>query len=71
MVWWRGRPPTGWEGRPCCIGRNKEVYDAEVYALYRALEFVGRREATGRRYTIFSDLASAVDRIRSNRPGPG
>ena len=40
------------------LGKNKELPDAEVYAIYRALRTNGRSEA-GSSYTIFSDTAPA------------
>ena len=67
VVWWKG---TGWEGRPCYLGR-KEVYDAEVYVIYRAFKIINQQEQSNRQYTIFSDSASAVGRIHSDRMGPG
>ena len=60
VVWWEG---TGWEGRPFYLGKNKDTYDTEVYAIYKALKATGQRER-GRQYTIFSDPASAVDCAR-------
>ena len=58
------------EGRPYYLGKNKEVYDAEVYAIYRALKAIDQWEGSGHQYTIFSDSASAVDRTRSDSMGP-
>lgn len=55
--------------RPYHLERNKEIYDAEAYATYRALKTLEQREESGHQYTIFSDSASAADHIRSNR-GP-
>ena len=47
VVWWEG---VGCDGRPYYLGKNK-VYDAEVYAIYRALRITEQRE-TNRQYTI-------------------
>ena len=50
---------------------NKEAYDAEVYTIYRALKIFKQRGENDRQYTIFSDSASAVDRVRTDQVGPG
>ena len=62
---------AGCTGRRYHLGRNKEVHDAELYALYRALQAFDDREEGGRRYTVFSGWAAAIDRIRTGRLGPG
>ena len=48
VVWWEG---VGWEGRPYYLERNKEVYDAEVYTIYRGVEDL--RAARGEKSTIY------------------
>lgn len=53
------------------MGDNKEVPDAKVYATPQALEVLDRRQESGRRYTIFVDSTSAIDRVRSDNIGPG
>ena len=40
--------PWGWTGRRFHLGNNKEVFDAEVYAIYQALSIMGRCQETGR-----------------------
>ena len=45
MVWWKG---TGWEGRPYYFGKNKELCEAEVYAIYGALKIFEQRRESGR-----------------------
>ena len=67
-VW---RTPSGWEGRCFHLGDNKEVFDAEVYAIAQALEVINRRQESGRRYTIFVDSTAAIDRVRTDSIGPG
>ena len=47
------RQAAGWAGRRYHLGRN-EVFDAELYMLYQALQTFGDRNEQGRRYTIFS-----------------
>ena len=60
-VAFRGR--GGWEQEGIYLGRNKEVFDAEVFAIGHALRVLNRRAETGRRYTIFSDSQAALSRI--------
>ena len=43
---------AGWAGRRYHLGRNKEVYDAELYALYRATKVLEERGEENRNYTI-------------------
>ena len=50
---------------------DAEVYHAEVYATHRALQTIDQRGESGRRYTIFSDSASAIGHARSDSLGPG
>ena len=51
--------------------KNKEVSDAELYALYQAAKTFEAREEEGRSYTILSDSTAAIKRIRSDETGPG
>ena len=66
-MWWE---EAGWEVHPYHIGKNKEVFGAEIFAIRRALKITNRRGGSGRRYTIFSDSASDIDRIRSDGLSP-
>ena len=50
---------------------NKEVFDAEVYTIYRAHSILDRRQESGHRYTLFVDSTAAINRIRSDHTGPG
>ena len=45
------------------LGSNKEVFDAETFAIYQALKILDQQQATGQRYTIFSDSQAAIQRI--------
>ena len=63
--------PSGWTGRRFHLGTNKEVFDAEVYAIYQALRNLDQRQERDHRYTIFVDSTAAIDRIQSDLPGPG
>ena len=54
---------------------NKEVFDAEVFAILRAVRLLDERNKSGREYTIFSDAQAAVARVQYNtidagRPRP-
>ena len=61
----------GWDGLCFHLEDNREVFDAEVYAISQVLEVLDRRQESGRRYTIFVDSTSAIDRARSDSIGPG
>ena len=57
-------------GRGTYLGKNREVFDAEVFALLRAVRLLDERGESGREYTIFSDAQAAVMRIQHDRRGP-
>ena len=63
--------PQGWTGQHFHLGSNKEVFDAEVFAIYQSLRVIDQRQETGRNYTIFVDSTSAIERIRTDCLGPG
>ena len=67
---WRTPSANRWTGRRFHLGSNKEMFDAEVYAIYQALSIMDQRQESGRRYTLFVDPTSAISRIRSDI-GPG
>ena len=48
-----------------------EVFDAETFAIYQALRICDEDHRSGHRYTIFSDLQAAIQRIRPDGFGPG
>jgi ribonuclease HI len=67
-----------WRGRKLFLGRNKEVFDAEIYAIWVGLkaakERAGREGIDGpgpRAVTIFTDAQAALKRIGNDAPGPG
>ena len=60
-----------WHGRGTYLGKNKEVFDAEVYAIGQALEILRERDERDTEYTIFSDSQAALSRIQHDRTGPG
>ena len=59
----------GWTGRRFHLGTNKEVFDAEVYAIYQALSIFEERDQSGRKYTVFSDCQPAIRRALSDALG--
>ena len=58
---------SGWAGRHFRLGQNKEVFDAEVYAIYQALCILGQRQEDGHRYTIFVHSTA----VGTDTTGPG
>ena len=65
-------PIAGGVGGPLFhLGDNKEVFDAEVYAIAQAIEVIDQRQERGHRYTIFVDSTSALDRTRIDAIGQG
>ena len=63
--------PGGWTGCSYHLGNNKEVFDAEVFAIYRALSVIEQRQEWGRQYTIFVDSTSAITRVGDDSLGTG
>ena len=60
----------GCRGAGTFLGTNKEVFDAEVFAILRAVRLLNERGEFGRDYTIFSDSQAAVARIQHTDCGP-
>ena len=67
-VW---RTQEGWTGLRFHLGSNKEVFDAEVFDIYQALQTIEQRNERGRQYTVFVDSTSASTRVRDDDLGPG
>ena len=63
-----GRKPADWTGRRDRLGDNKGVFDAELYALHRALQTLELSERR-QRYPIFSDLTAAISRTAADDTG--
>ena len=61
----------GWTGRLFHLGNNKEVFDAEIFAIYQALKVFEAREQAGRKYAVFSDSQAAIRRAATDSMGPG
>ena len=60
-----------WKEEGTFLGGNKEVFDAEIFAIGRALEIINERSERGKRYTIFSDSQAAISRAQHDRVGAG
>jgi len=62
-----------WNKRRIHLGRQKEAFDAEMYAMWEAMkvadEMAERKEVT--RVTVFTDSQATLRRIQSDEPGPG
>ena len=63
--------PDGWTRRRFHLGTNKEVFDAEVFAIYGALRILDQRHESDQRYTVFSDSTTAINRVRTDTIGRG
>lgn len=48
-VW---KAEEGWKGQRFHLGNNKEVFDAEVFAIYRALKIFEGLSGTGHCFTV-------------------
>ena len=59
-AWWQ---EGEWRGDGSFLSTNKEVFDAEVYALLRAIRLLSDRGETGVSYTVFSDSQAAMFRL--------
>ena len=70
-VWRSPEEEGGWTGRRFQLGKNKEVFDAEVFAVWQALRALEQRSESGRDHTIFVDSTSAITRVRDDARGPG
>jgi len=62
-----------WKKRRVHLGRQKEAFDAEMYAMSEAMKIVdemaSEKEVT--RVTVFTDSQATLRRIQSDEPGPG
>ena len=61
----------GWRREGIYLGKNKEVFDTEIFAIGRALKVLNDRKEENRSYVIFSDSQAALSRIQHDRTGPG
>jgi len=65
------RDDRRWPGMGYYLGANKEVYDAELYALLQAVKRFRQRGTTGRNFIVFADAQAALNRCRNDHAGPG
>lgn len=72
-VVWRA-PDGSWKTQKTHLGKNKETFDAELFAIAEALKLVNRK-VIGNHAThlvrIFADSTAALKRIQEDNPGPG
>jgi ribonuclease HI len=69
VVW--KNPEGGWTGEGTHLGRCREVYNAELHTIARAVRYFATRDEENQHYTIFSDCKSAIQRCRKDTPRPG
>ena len=67
---WRS-PEGGWTGRRFQLGKNKEVFDPEVFSVWQALRALEQRSEGDSESTIFVDSTSAITRVRDDTRSPG
>ena len=67
---WVWRQDGEWKGEGIFLGTNKEVFDAEVYAIHRAVELLNERGEAGQSYTVFSDSQAAIFQVQHEECGP-
>jgi ribonuclease HI len=60
-----------WDGQAFNLGTNKEVFDAELNAIFRAMVRFAQRRESHRHYTIFADAQAALQRCADDTAGPG
>ena len=70
-VAWFDTEQDRWTGEGWHLGNNKEVFDAEVYTVFRAVRRFAMRDEEDQWYTIFADSSSAIKRCVDDTPGPG
>ena len=57
-------------GQGTCLGKNKEVFDAEVFAILQAVKTFNAKGDEKQNYTVFSDSQAAIFRVRHDDCGP-
>ncbi len=63
-VCWEDKSAAKWKERTIFLGRNKEILDAELWAISEALEIAKKLASPRTRsVTIFSDLQKALGAI--------
>ena len=64
------RAPDGWTEQRFHLGNNKEVSNAELFAIHRAMRIFLEREETGVAYTTPSDSTATIERAMMSPCGP-
>ena len=59
-----------WVKRGTYLGKNKEVFDAKVFAILQAARLLNDGEEWGQQCTVFSDSQAAIARVQHDRTGP-
>ena len=67
-VWREGET---WSGHRFFLGTNKEVFDAETFAIYQALRSFDERQESGHHYRVLTDAQAAAQRVSTDAAGPG
>ena len=62
--------PGHWRTVEIPLGRSKEVFDAELQGVCRALE-LAQAMGENRQVTVFVDSQAAISRLQHTEPGPG
>ena len=57
------RTEDWWVSRGTYLGRNKEVFGAEVFAILQAVKLLNDGGEQGQRYTVFADSKAAIARV--------
>ena len=65
------RNGEGWRRVGAYLGKNKEVFNTEVWAICQARRVINERDEEETAYTIFSDAQAAISRVTHNQIGPG
>jgi len=70
VVWEEDRR---WKERRVHLSRQKEAFDAEMYAMSEAMNIADEigSEREVERVTVFTDSQATLRRIQSDEPGPG
>lgn len=54
--------PEGWTGQRFHLGKNKEAFDMELFAVHHAMSIFVECQEAGETYTTFSDSTEAIER---------
>ena len=67
---WAWQHNGEWKEDGIFLGTNKEVFDAEVYAICEVVNLLDRREEKEQSYVVFSDSQAAIYRVLHEEWGP-